>query len=211
MDNNNYNNEQNTFNQKVNCNCQNSTQLGNQKQYIPNNMFYVNGQAMYVPGPPRKKSNKKLIIIVVSVLIAFLLLMGIGIFAVVNVVVSSMNTPVYQLPNDDIPSIGSVVPDAPGVSSFNSDYDFDYARLTYKYSGSDDVKWQLSEYIAYLVKSEDFKIIGSDNIVQGSMGNISLSRDSSESGYVVLILIDYVPNGYTITLSSFIDSAADYD
>lgn len=175
---------------------------GNEEQKMEQNHSYQNGfypnngSTMYyqpVQKPPIKKRK------IVFIVLAVLLVVAAGIFAIVSFVTAQLNTDTYHLPNDEIQSISAVM-DTKGANSVHSKMSNGTTTISYEYNSS-AVKEELAGYVHYLREQEGFMVLEDFDLNEQSDGEINLAKDSAKSGEVVFVRIDYHLFGYTITVA----------
>ena len=102
----------------------------------------------------------------------------------------------FKIGKDQFKSVVGIVGERE-VSSFKINAN----KKSYLYTGISDVKEDLLEYIKYLVEEEGFIIIQSSDLFIAQGGICILVKDSTESGKIIKLEIDFSLNEYRISIS----------
>ena len=147
--------------------------------------------------PPKKKSKLPLVLAIVAVVV-----IG-GIAAIVAGIVGAVNKAAnadyYVLGNDQIPSVKYVLGEKRKITSASTSINNGVTMKEYQYSAPGvDQALEMSQYLTYL-RGEGFLLLtDADFTVPEAWCKVG--RNSVDSGYEIIVQIDYNTAGYIITL-----------
>jgi len=147
------------------------------------------------PPAPKKKSKLPLVLLIIAVV-----LIG-GIAAIVvgatGVVKKAARLDYYELGNDKIPSVKYVLGEERKITGVNTSINNGVTMKEYKYSVPDkDQGLEMSQYLTHL-RGEGFLLL-TDVDFNASEAWCKVGRNSVDSGYQVVVQIEYDATGYTI-------------
>ena len=148
------------------------------------------------PPPPKKKKGKVLIVLAI---IAVIFVGGIAavIAGAAGAVNKAANADYYELGNDRIPSVKHVLGEKRKITSASTSINNGVTMKEYQYSVPDkDQSLEMSQYLSYL-REEGFLLL-TDVDFNAPEAWCKLGRNSVDSGYQVVVQIDYDTKGYTI-------------
>ncbi len=140
------------------------------------------------------KRGMKVILIIVACILGIGLVVGGITFTVVK---NSSNMEEYKLGNDTIKSIKAVV-DKRKVVSVSTSTSNGVREKSIEYKSS-TVQKDLSKYVEYLVKEDNF-ILTQDMDLSKIPASVQLGKESKDAGQIMIMTIDYTTFGYTITI-----------
>jgi hypothetical protein len=143
------------------------------------------------------KKPLKIILIVVGVL---LILGLVGATIAITALNSTSNSSEYKIGNDKIPSIKAVLGKR-SVNGVSTETSNNITKKVYTYSKIQDVNGDLVKYIKYLTQNNDFLTMTDFNLNTPS-GTLQLGKNSSKSGKIVLLDIQWDMGTYSIALRS---------
>ncbi|MBU3099288.1 MULTISPECIES: hypothetical protein [Clostridium] len=143
------------------------------------------------------KKPLKIILIVVGVL----LILGIvGATITITAMNSASNSSEYKIGNNTIPSIKAVLGKR-SVNGVSTETSNNITKKVYTYSKIQDVNGDLVKYIKYLTQNNGFLAM-TDFDLNTPSGTLQLGKNSSESGKVIILDIQWDMGTYSIALRS---------
>lgn len=157
----------------------------------------------YPPYPPQKKSHEKLVLVLVLIGVLVLVVAGVVLFSVFGMMNGMKTAETYDLPNDTIPSVYSVLGEERNISGFKTSTSNGETEKMYSYNNVTDVQSDIVEYITYLHDTAGFLYV-QDCDTEPLTGSIYMGKNSSKDGEVVLVTIDYskTQGTYDITVEN---------
>ncbi len=140
-----------------------------------------------------KKTLKVILIVIACIFVIGLVASGIAFYTVGR----ASDATEYKLGDDTVKSIKTVVEKRKAVSvSTETSNGVQTKKIEYK---SDAVQEDLTKYVEYLRNEEGF-ILTKDVDLSLPASSFQLGKESKESGQILLMTIEYNPQGYTIIL-----------
>ncbi len=140
-----------------------------------------------------KKTLKVILIVIACIFVIGLVAGGIAFYTVGR----ASDATEYKLGDDTVKSIKTVVEKRKAVSvSTETSNGVQTKKIEYK---SDAVQEDLTKYVEYLRNEEGF-ILTKDVDLSLPASSFQLGKESKESGQILLMTIEYNPQGYTIIL-----------
>ncbi len=136
----------------------------------------------------------KALLIVMACILAFVLIIVASAFAITN---KAANAPEYKLGDDTIASIVAIVGKR-DVNSVSTNTQNDVTTKTIKCKSA-TVQNDLMDYTQYLRNEAGF-ILTADMDLTVVPSSVQLAKQSTETGKIIVMTIDYDAFGYTITI-----------
>lgn len=143
------------------------------------------------------KKPLKIILIIVGVI----LVLGVAIATITMTAMNSTsNSTEYKIGNTNIPSIKAVL-EKRSVSGVSTETSNNITKKVYTYSKIKNVNGDLVKYVNYLKQNNGFLAI-TDFDLNTQNGTLQLGKNSSESGKVIILDIQWDLGTYSIALRS---------
>ena len=143
-------------------------------------------------------STKKIVLIVLGCVIALAAIICFTIYFFISSFSNLSDVKEYTLGDDTISSIKSVV-EKRKVTSVYTGIKNGITTKTVEYK-SDSVQDDLIKYVEYLRTDAGFSLIKEMDL-SVVPSTVQLAKESVDEGQVIIIIIDYTLNGYTIKLT----------
>ena len=143
-------------------------------------------------------STKKIVLIVLGCVIALAAIICFTIYFFISSFSNLSDVEEYTLGDDTISSIKSVV-EKRKVTSVYTGIKNGITTKTVEYK-SDSVQDDLIKYVEYLRTDAGFSLIKEMDL-SVVPSTVQLAKESVDEGQVIIIIIDYTLNGYTIKLT----------
>ena len=143
-------------------------------------------------------STKKIVLIVLGCVIALAAIICFTIYFFISSFSNLSDVEEYTLGDDTISSIKSVV-EKRKVTSVYTEIKNGITTKTVEYK-SDSVQDDLIKYVEYLRTDAGFSLIKEMDL-SVVPSTVQLAKESVDEGQVIIIIIDYTLNGYTIKLT----------
>ncbi len=143
-------------------------------------------------------STKKIVLIVLGCVIALAAIICFTIYFFISSFSNLSDVEEYTLGDDTISSIKSVV-EKRKVTSVYTGIKNGITTKTVEYK-SDSVQDDLIKYVEYLRTDAGFSLIKEMDL-SVVPSTVQLAKESVDEGQVIIIIIDYTLNGYTIKLN----------
>jgi len=152
-------------------------------------------------GVPQKKKGGKIALIVVGCAVVVVgLVIALILVAAGGILKSTANAGSYQLGNDSIPSVKTVVGLRSVSGTSTSTSTGGVTTKVISYNDTQSIQQDLADYAAYLQNSEGFIVTGAYDFNVAS-GTAQLAKLSVDSGQIIILDITYDQTGFTLTFT----------
>ena len=141
-----------------------------------------------------------IIIIIVSALVVIGLIIG-GIFFFLSRSLSNAaDEDFFEIGNDKVPSVKYILGERRDVISVSSSVSGDTSRKIIQYSVSSNQREDMETYALALMSEHGFYNTTPYDFTGSTGRGFDFTKESRESGFIVIVTIDYDRSGYTISI-----------